>query len=197
MKSANSGRIVRKRFEKGYMEVEGFEYNRGLRYISMNREYTSELEELEYMLPKRRKKQGVTPGMTGANIRAQEDDPEAQWRFPKKEEMLTELEKRKIRARVAEIGVRVLFENFTYRWGGDTYKQSSGGPIGCRVTMAVSRLVMQDWAENYREVLDRSGVDIAMLTGYVDDNRQLTRILRMGMSYNVEQKMFTFLEAGE
>ena len=48
----------------------------------------------------------------------------------------------KIRARVAEIGVRVLFEHFVYRWGGELYQQKSGGPIGCRVTIAVARIVM-------------------------------------------------------
>ena len=97
-----------------------------------------------------------------------------------------------IKARVAEIGVRVLFENFTYRWGGETYKQSSGGPIGCRVTMAVSRLVMQDWAEKYTEILDKSEVDIAMLTGYVDDNRQLTRLPRLGMRYDDKNEQFVY-----
>ena len=55
--------------------------------------------------------------MSGSTIRAKEDDPEAQWSFPRKEDDLTDWERRQIIARTAEIGVRAIFENFTYRWG--------------------------------------------------------------------------------
>ena len=128
--------------------------------------------------------------MAGSTIRAKEDDPEAQWCFPKKEDDLTAIENRNIIARTAEIGVRVIFENFTYRWGGDTYRQSSGGPIGCRVTMAVARIVMQVWSEQYRSLLESEGILIAMMKGYVDDNRQITRLLAMGKRFNVENNKF-------
>ena len=100
------------------------------------------------------------------------------------------MERRQIIARTAEIGVRAIFENFTYRWGGEIYKQSGGGPIGCRVTMAVARIVMQDWSENYNEILDNSGLLTIMMSGYVDDNRQLTRLLAMGMRYNKDSNRF-------
>ena len=54
--------------------------------------------------------------------------------------------------RMAEIGVRVLWTNFCYEFGGEYFLQMSGGPIGARVTMAARRLVMQ---EGYRGILDR------------------------------------------
>ena len=59
----------------------------------MNRQYTSELEEIEYMLPKRRKRQGVTPGMIGEKVGTERDNLDEQWRYPKTEEQLTEKEK--------------------------------------------------------------------------------------------------------
>ena len=68
--------------------------------------------------------------------------------------------------------------------------QSSRGPIGCRVTMAVARIVMQVWSEKYRNILENSGVLIAMMKGYVDDNRQLSRMLAMGMRFKVETNRF-------
>ena len=43
-----------------------------------------------------------------------------------------------------EIGVRFLFENFTYKFAKESYKQESGGPIGARVTMAAAHIVMKD-----------------------------------------------------
>ena len=79
--------------------------------------------------------------MTGAMGTKLEDDPELQWIFPEKE--LTLNEEREIIARCVEIAVRVVFENFCYKFGGETLKQREGGPIGARVTMAAARLVMQ------------------------------------------------------
>ena len=196
MKSENSGTIVRKRFEKSKMKIEGFKYNHGLRYIRMNQELTTEIEEIDYLLPSRRTNNGRTPVMSGSSIRAKDDDPETQWSFPKQEDALTEWERRQIVARTAEIGVRAIFENFTYRWGGEVYRQSSGGPIGCRVTMAVARIVMADWAENYRYILENSGLLIPLLTGYVDDNHQLTRLLAMGMRYDKESNSFKMSDMG-
>ena len=59
---------------------------------------------------------------------------------------------------MAEIGTRVPWNNFVYEFGGEYFLQMEGGPIGARVTMAASRLVMQVWAEGYRDILDKSGV---------------------------------------
>ena len=50
--------------------------------------------------------------------------------------------KRKMLARMVEIGVRTLFTHFCYSFGGENYLQMSGGPIGARVTMAAARIVM-------------------------------------------------------
>ena len=63
---------------------------------------------------------------------------------------------------MAEIGVRVIFENFIYKFGEKMYRQGSGGPIGARVTMAASRLVMIDWGEHYENVKIKDGDKIAI-----------------------------------
>ena len=47
-----------------------------------------------------------------------------------------------------------------------------GGPIGSRVTMAASRLVMQEWSEGYLDILERSGMRTDALKGYVYDGRR-------------------------
>ena len=61
-----------------------------------------------------------------------------------------------------EIGTRFLFQNFTYKFGGNTYLHMSGGPIGARFTMAGSRQVMHSWARQYSGVLLRSGLRLPM-----------------------------------
>ena len=65
-----------------------------------------------------------------------------------------------------------------------------GGPIGARLTMACARLVMQDWAEEYKEILTRSGLDIDAHAGYVDDGRQATPCLIKGSRFVQELKRF-------
>ena len=126
--------------------------------------------------------------MTGTMGTKLEDDPEGQWVFPERE--LTEKEKREIVGRCVEIGVRIIFENFCYKFGGEALKQSEGGPIGARVTMAAARLVMQAWADGYRNILEEAGLIVDLLTGYVDDVRQASTCLKPGMRYVKERKKF-------
>ena len=66
-----------------------------------------------------------------------------------------------------------------------------GGPIGSRVTMAASRLVMQEWSEGYLDILERSGMRIDALKGYVDDGRQAGDELRRGTRFNKNRMRFT------
>ena len=73
---------------------------------------------------------------------------------------------------MAEIGTRVLFENFSYRFWGEAYHQQGGGPIGARITMSAAKMVMQSWADKYHGILIIAGLRIPLLNGYVDDGRQ-------------------------
>ena len=68
---------------------------------------------------------------------------EDQWVFKTKEVTRTQL--LEIVGRCLEIALRFIFGNFTYNFGGKIYLQKEGGPIGNRLTMACSRIIMQDW----------------------------------------------------
>jgi hypothetical protein len=100
-------------------------------------------------------------------------------------------------SKMAEIGTRVLWTNFVYEFGGEYFLQMEGGPIGARITMAGSRLVMQEWAEGYREVLDKSGVTRDAHKGYVDDGRQITDLMIRGSRYEKSRKRFIWREDWE
>ena len=93
-------------------------------------------------------------------------------------------------AMVAQIGIRILWETYCYNFGGKTYLQGEGGPIGQRPTMAASRLVMEEFFSEYRRVLEQAEVKIMLMKVYVDDGRQPTTLLRKGMRYDVENKEF-------
>ena len=59
--------------------------------------------------------------MTGKTGRVED-----QWTFKTKVEELTKEQKMEIVARSVEIAIRVVFENFTYNFGGKIYLQRSG-----------------------------------------------------------------------
>ena len=84
----------------------------------------------------------------------------------------------------------MIFENFCYQFGGKAYHQQQGGPIGARVTMCASRMVMQHWAREYTGILLQAGLRLPLMTGYVDDGRQGSTVLRRGMRFNEESKRF-------
>ena len=43
--------------------------------------------------------------------------------------------------------------------------------------MAAARLVMQTWSEGYRSILEKAGLRLNLLTGHVDDVRQVSTCL--------------------
>ena len=130
--------------------------------------------------------------MKSKELNSKKGKIEMQWSFPRREP--TDLQIREIQARVAEIGVRFLFENFPYKFSGENYKQMSGGPIGARVTMAAARIVMSDWGEKWRHILEGANRVVGMLDGYVDDVRQQSTCLRYGTRWDEDKKSFTISE---
>ena len=184
--SENTGKIIRRRIENSTLEFEGFCWKRGLAYIDMNKNLTTDIDELENILPTR--KSGLTKELKTSAITTSWD-PELKYEY--KQNSVTEQELRTIIARVTEIATRILFENHVYRFGGQIFKQQEGGSIGDRWTGAASELVMQDWAEKYKAILDRSEVRTILLAGYVDDGRQGTTLLPEGMRFNKNENKFT------
>jgi hypothetical protein len=135
---------------------------------------------------------GTAPGMKAKELNSKKGNVEMQWSFPRTQP--TEQQIREIQARCAEIGVRFLFENFSYKFAQNSYQQMSGGPIGARVTMAAARIVMSDWGEKWRCILESANVLIGMLDGYVDDVRNGSTSLRMGTRWDNKEKKFTLTE---
>ena len=98
---------------------------------------------------------------------------------------------------MGEIGVRAVFENFMYTFAGHNYIQREGGPIGARVTMCAARIVMHAWSESYKSMLILAKVEIWLLRFYVDDFRQATSCLKMGVRVDIDKKKFCYKEEWE
>ena len=96
-----------------------------------------------------------------------------------------------------EIAIRTLWENYSYRFGGEIYLQKEGGPIGQRPTMAASRIVMNDFFKRYHEILKKAELKVTLLKVYVDDGRQASTLLRRGMRFDVEREEFIWNNEAE
>jgi hypothetical protein len=60
--------------------------------------------------------------------------------------------------------------------------------------MAAARIVMSDWGEKWRCLLEGAGILIGMLDGYVDDVRNHSTCLRYGTRWDESKKQFTITE---
>ena len=192
IESELTGKIIRTRVEKSSIEFNGFNIKKGLAYISMNTHLTTNLDEIKHLLPTR-----ISGRKTQLKMSAIKNDWDPESRFSYSGEEYTPLEIRKIQARVIEIATRALFENHLYKFGTQVYKQLSGGSIGDRWTGAASEIVMQDWAEQYENILTRSEVEVLLLAGYVDDGRQGTTVLKPGMKFSPDDKKFVYCQDTE
>ena len=190
MLDRGTGSTVAKQAMKNNMQTEGFEYMEMARYAAINRDLCGDLSEVENILPWRTNwgKGGRKPGMQNKEVKGKKKNGQKTWTFPKAKP--TEYQKKVLGAKMGEIGVRVVWTNFMYEFGGYTYLQGAGGPIGARLTMACARLVMQEWSEEYKNILTRSGLDIDAHAGYVDDGRQATPAFIRGTRFVKELKRF-------
>ena len=148
----------------------------------MNKHKTSNLGKLWKILPYRRKMGGRTPGMSSKAMQSRDGELDTQWVH--KVKSVTREQLMEIIGRCTEIAIRAVFENFTYNFGGKIFLQLFGGPIGARLTMACSRIVMQEWGMHYTSILKSAGMEVTLLKIYVDDVRQATTTMRKGMRFS-------------
>ena len=153
-------------------------------YIAINKHLTGSLGNFWKILPYRRKVGGTAPGMMSQAMQGKKD-MEEQWVFKCKE--VTRDQLMEIVGRCLEISMRTVFENFSYMFGGKTFLQREGGPIGNRLTMACARVVMTDWGEKYLNILEKAGIVTTLLKIYVDDVRQISTRIRDGLRYDTDK----------
>ena len=192
MTSQRTGKIVRDQATASPIQFEGLNYREMARYAAVCEHLTSGVDEVRRLLPRRSKEGAKATGITMKNkeINGKDSDTEIEWTFPACTP--TEKEKQILVGIMLEIGTRVLWENFCYSFAGKIYLQKSGGPIGARVTMAASRLVMYQWGATYTQILIRSNLNLRLFGVYVDDVRQGTNLIPRGYKFEVEENKFMY-----
>ena len=111
------------------MEWKEVDYLEAVRYLALNWDQkTCNQSRLRRVLPVRKGKRGSRPGLKGAGPRGITHGDQEQCSFP--EVTLEEWEKKLIIAEVVSLATKVMFSHHFYKFGGDTYHQTQGGPIG-------------------------------------------------------------------
>ena len=138
-----SARIVNNEFVKSDLKVEGVDYLELSKYVSMNWcPGKIKIMGLSRVCPVRRHKFGPRPGVKGKEACKKDTTPEeeSQWTYRTLDQ--SDLEKRRLIGAALEIAITTSFKQHIYTFRGEIYKQQMGDPIGSRLTMAVSRVVM-------------------------------------------------------
>ena len=131
----------------------------GKRFLVLGRdEPWCRSSKLRRLLPWRRSKKGTRPGLTGVGPLGPDTNDEKQWKFPSVE--LTEVEKRMIMAEVLRLSIEIMYTTHIYSFGGRSYKQREGGPIGLRSMCALSRVVMARWDCKWKERMQQNNIKV-------------------------------------
>ena len=158
-------------------------------YIKLHAYYwkEGELDGILQYLPIRKSNIGRPPSIGTANL-------EQKYIWPQMVDYIGIEAQSLLMGLAMEIGVVFFFNNFTYTFANEVFLQMFGGPIGARLTMAVARLVMQTWKDNYDEILERSQIEQLLSGLYVDDGRNLHRKLNFGEFFDPVNRKFVLSE---
>ena len=152
-------KLVGEEFVTSDMKVQDVDYEVLTKYIAMNMSPGEiRLKGLHKAVPTRRYKYGPRPGVKSKEAYEPEDRDEehSSWSFKRTE--FSEIEKRKIIGATLQIAIAASFHLHLYTFGGRVYLQMAGGPIGSRLTMAVSKIVMLVWRRKLQEHLAKAKV---------------------------------------
>ena len=111
-----------------------------------------------------------------------------QWIFP--EITLTEKERKLIIAEVWAITTEKMFHHHLYTFGGRTYRQRRGGPIGLRGTCVIARLIMCSWDRKWGEMMRNQKLEIWKYMRYMDDGRVFLQPIKRGWRWMMGEMVY-------
>ena len=184
-------KLVAQAFLDSDVKVANVDYKELAKYIAVNWQVGRiRMEGLHKVCPKRKKTKGRKPSVSGkeqAKSKSTEEE-DSLWSSPTREP--TTLEKRKLLACMLEIGIVASFGLHIYSFAGKIYQQKVGGPIGSRLTMAVSQVVMALLGAKLKKYLTQGEIQIFLEACYVDDLRFILSLLPSYMAWDRQTKMF-------
>ena len=169
------------------VEFAGLDYQMVGIYLALNypRHELSKLG-LSDLIPIRKVKPGGRSKITISSVECRSPNlAKEKWYFSPK--IPNCKEKRLMLSKAVEVGVRECFRNHLYTFNGKVYRQTEGGPIGLRLSMAISRLVMAMWDKMLMDKGSNTGWLIHLLKRYVDDCTAVLETLKLGVRWSEMQ----------
>ena len=192
LSAEKTAEAVRNQILKSKMTWQNIDYDWIRLYLHLNEKLVDNIDKIKHLLPcKKKNRRGVESGMHSRECMKRHlllNSESSCWTWPKVE--LKESDKKELLATTISVAIKFFFGHFTYTFGGQDYLQLAGGPIGARLTMAVARLVLQEWSEHFKDILDKAKITELLRGIYVDDGRNVISKLRSNMRFNVEKKVF-------
>ena len=175
----NTEKVIRQSIIESGIEWDNLDIMEGCRYIALNWDANKcRQSSLARILPVRRAKTGVRPGLRGTGPLGPDIHDQEQWRFP--DVVITDEERRDVIATVVSIAVKELFKNHLYTFGNKVFRQTSGGAIGLRATCAIARITMNVWDNLWGRKIRELNLRQELYTRYMDDGRSLIHPVRPG-----------------
>ena len=182
-------------------------------YLSVTRNRTELINlGLGAVTHTRRNTRGRAPGITTEEIlrRRYEDGDRAdqngsnpdQSKFIPPSRDPTSEECRLMLSLALETAVLAVINNHMYQYNNTVRKQREGGPIGLRISGALARIVMIEWARRFKSIVTQANNDlpemanhnIHLLKIYVDDTNIVCDTLPPGVVYNNTLKKMVFCQ---
>ena len=191
LRAKNTSKIVRDQVRKSPITWQNIDHTWLRLYIHLN-EHLIDVSEVKHLLPYKKKgRRGIESGMSSLECKKRDlniNSPKSCWDWPDIEPNPNET--RLLLSLALQIAVLFFFENFVYTFGGECFVQCGGGTIGARLTMALARLVMQSWSEEFTRILRDNMIGEHLRGIYVDDGRNVLDILLDGTRYIPDIKKF-------
>ena len=119
------------------------------------------------------------------------DAQKEKWWYPDMIEILSDLQRKKVQAWVAQQIVIVIFKTYFYEWDGQIYKQILWGTIWLKATGAEK---IKEMEEQYNLLLNLNPImfeklTIRMLAKYVYDCFFVLNSLKLGVRWSKENRV--------
>ena len=112
-----TARIVRRRVARSNLKFEGFNWKKAVIYAMTNKHLISSIpKEIKKFFPIRKSNKGTKPGLNSKSMKNKENSEDEQWYFHRKNPPKDVL--RELIGMVAEVGIRILWSNYCYDFGG-------------------------------------------------------------------------------
>ena len=185
---------VRSQVEKSSISWENIDVKTLVLYIKLNEDQISNkkiLNSIRRYLPvrKQKSKRGRKPSISS---KGQSD----KWLWPNLNNLSRQILKRLLGIGLG-VAVKFIFENFVYTFAGRYFLQKSGAPIGNRISMCASTLVMQEWRDIFKDILSLSKIRELLAALYVDDGRNLIQIIPKGVRFDEVKGRFIYRKEWE